>query len=53
MGLKAVSKDMMSWIEQMINFVALNDKFQLIIRSHPGETKVPNALKASLTIKDR
>lgn len=52
MGLKAVSKDMMSWIEQMINFVALNDKFQLIIRSHPGETKVPNALKASLTIKD-
>ena len=39
MGLKAVSKDMMSWIEQMINFVASNDKFQLIIRSHPGKQK--------------
>ena len=39
MGIKAVSKDMMSWLEQMIKFVNKNKNFQLIIRSHPLKLK--------------
>ncbi len=52
MGLKAVSADMMTWLEEMIHFVDSNKKFQLIIRSHPGEKKVPYELKARLTIEE-
>ena len=52
MGIKAVSKDMMSWLEQMIKFVNKNKNFQLIIRSHPAEIKVPSYQKAKTTIQD-
>ena len=52
MGIKAVSKDLTSWLEDMIKFANLNQEIQLIIRTHPGELKIANILQSKFTISD-
>ena len=52
MGLNGVSKDLTTWLFDMIEFVRDKDDFQLIIRAHPGEIKVPKVLQSKKTILD-
>ncbi len=52
MGINAVSKDLTSWLEDMIKFANLNQEIQLIIRTHPGELKIANILQSKFTISD-
>ena len=50
MGLEAVEVDIKSWLESMIYFVKENNRFNLVIRAHPGETKVPFHLRTTYTV---
>tara|TARA_B100001175_G_C19514652_1_gene646472 strand:- start:8938 stop:10365 length:1428 start_codon:yes stop_codon:yes gene_type:complete len=52
MGLNSVSKDLTSWLEDMINFVKDRDEFQLIIRTHPAELKAESNIQSKFTISD-
>lgn len=52
MGLQGVSRDLTSWLIDMINFASSNQQIQLIIRSHPGELRVPKLLQSKFTILD-
>ena len=40
MGLDGVSKDLTSWLVDMIRFAKDNRDIQLIVRTHPGELRV-------------
>ncbi len=52
MGLNSVSNDLTAWLEDMINFVKENDKFQLIIRTHPAELKAESNIQSKFTISE-
>lgn len=52
MGLEGVSKDLTSWLVDMIRFVKDNRDIQLIVRTHPGELRVPEILQSKYTIID-
>lgn len=52
MGLDGVSKDLTSWLVDMIHFAKNNKDIQLIIRTHPGELRVPEILQSKYTIID-
>ena len=44
---------MLDWIQSMIDYCSTNTDFQLIVRAHPGELKVPDDLKTRYPICDR
>ena len=52
MGLDGVSKDLTSWLVDMIRFAKDNRDIQLIVRTHPGELRVPEILQSKYTIID-
>jgi hypothetical protein len=52
MGMKSVSKDLTSWLVDMINFAKFNQDFQVIIRTHPAELKVAEIIQSKFTISD-
>tara|TARA_B100000579_G_scaffold438023_1_gene471007 strand:+ start:13717 stop:15348 length:1632 start_codon:yes stop_codon:yes gene_type:complete len=52
MGLDGISKDLTSWLIDMIDFAKTNSDVQLVIRSHPGELNVPKVLQSKHTIVD-
>ena len=52
MGMESVSKDLTSWLIDMIHFAKSNQDFQLIIRTHPAELKVAQIIQSKFTISD-
>ena len=53
MGLDGVSKDLTSWLVDMIRFAKDNRDIQLIVRTpHPGELKSSEILQSKYTIID-
>ena len=52
MGLKGVSDNLSSWLSDMVNYAASNSEIELIIRTHPGELKVPTILQSKYTLAD-
>lgn len=53
MGLNLAYIDMFDWVSSIVEF-AINEKtFDLIIRAHPGESKVPKHLKTQSQICER
>lgn len=52
MGLNGPYKSMHDWVFSMIGFAKANPDFDLIVRAHPGELKVPYNLRTSTPICD-
>ena len=52
MGLNGPYKSMHDWVFSMIGFAKENPNFDLIVRAHPGERKVPYNLRTSTPICD-
>lgn len=44
---------MLHWIQDAIDYCAIHTDYQLIVRAHPGELKVPDDLKTRYPICDR
>ena len=52
MGLNGPYKSMHDWVFSMIDFAKNNAEFDLIVRAHPGELKVPYNLRTTTPICD-
>lgn len=52
MGLAGVSKNLTCWLVDMINFAKNNTDTQIVIRTHPGELRVPDILQSKYTLID-
>ena len=52
MGMDAVSEDLTSWLEDMVNFAKSNQDIQLVIRTHPAELKVASIIQSKHTMSD-
>lgn len=52
MGLNGPYKSMHDWIFSMIDFAINNTEFDLVVRAHPGELKVPYNLRTNTPICD-
>jgi len=53
MGQNLAYFDMFDWVSSIIDFVIDKKNIDLIIRAHPGESKVPKHLKTNSKICDR
>jgi len=52
MGLDGPYKSMNDWIFSMIDFIQKNPDYELVIRAHPGELKVPYIMRTTTPICD-
>lgn len=53
MGQDHAFLDMFHWVKSMVELAISNQDIDLIIRAHPGETKVPKQLQSQAKICDR
>ena len=52
LGLNTAYSSMQDWVFSMIEFVQNNPEFELVVRAHPGELKVPYSLRTTTPICD-